>query len=113
MEPHPKEGEDIGEYDGDQPEGYYDEEEKRDKESDPASVEDEGEKPSKQQDEEVPRKWQWATPLIEGVPPSQRGGHSATLSGASIIIFGVFPFATRDHSNRVIITQARRKASFI
>ena len=35
------------------------------------------------------RKWQWATPLIEGVPPCPRGGHSATLSGASIIVFGV------------------------
>lgn len=34
------------------------------------------------------RKWQWATPLIEGVPPCPRGGHSATLSGASIVIFG-------------------------
>ena len=45
---------------------------------------------SKQEKEVVKnRKWQWATPLIEGVPPSHRGGHSATLSGASIIIFGV------------------------
>jgi len=26
--------------------------------------------------------------LIEGVPPCPRGGHSATLSGASIVIFG-------------------------
>jgi len=34
------------------------------------------------------RKWQWANPLIEGVGPTPRGGHSATLSGASIIIFG-------------------------
>lgn len=33
-------------------------------------------------------KWQWAPPLIEGVPPSQRGGQSATLSGACIVIFG-------------------------
>ena len=36
-----------------------------------------------------PRRYLWATPLIEGVPPCPRGGHSATLSGASIIIFGV------------------------
>ena len=34
------------------------------------------------------RRWQWAYPIIEGVSPCQRGGHSATLSGASIIIFG-------------------------
>lgn len=34
------------------------------------------------------RKWQWAYPIIEGVSPCQRGGHSATLSGASIVIFG-------------------------
>ena len=45
---------------------------------------------SKQEKEVIKnRKWQWATPLIEGVPPSHRGGHTATLSGASIIIFGV------------------------
>lgn len=36
-----------------------------------------------------PRKWQWAFPMIEGVPPCPRGGHSAVLSGASIVIFGV------------------------
>lgn len=34
------------------------------------------------------RRWQWAYPIIEGVSPCPRGGHSATLSGASIIIFG-------------------------
>ena len=34
------------------------------------------------------RNWQWAYPTIEGVPPSPRGGHSATLVGASLIIFG-------------------------
>ena len=34
------------------------------------------------------RRWQWAYAIIEGVSPCQRGGHSATLSGASIIIFG-------------------------
>jgi hypothetical protein len=37
-----------------------------------------------------PRKWQWATPLIEGVPPSPRGGHSATLWEVSIVVFGVY-----------------------
>ena len=35
-----------------------------------------------------PRRWQWAYPVIEGVNPCPRGGHSATLSGTSIIIFG-------------------------
>jgi hypothetical protein len=35
------------------------------------------------------RKWFWAFPQIEGVPPSPRGGHSATLIGASILYFGV------------------------
>lgn len=35
-----------------------------------------------------PRKWQWAYPVIEGVGPCPRGGHTATLSGTSIIIFG-------------------------
>lgn len=34
------------------------------------------------------RRWQWAYPIIEGVSPCQRGGHTATLSGASIVIFG-------------------------
>lgn len=37
----------------------------------------------------VQRKWQWASPLIEGVPPCPRGGHSATKTGGCIIIFGV------------------------
>ena len=36
----------------------------------------------------VERKWLWAFPQIEGVPPSPRGGHSATLTGASLVIFG-------------------------
>lgn len=35
------------------------------------------------------RKWQWATPLIEGVPPCPRGGHTATKTGGCIIVFGV------------------------
>ncbi|TNV78497.1 hypothetical protein FGO68_gene5245 [Halteria grandinella] len=34
------------------------------------------------------RKWFWAYPQIEGVPPCARGGHSATLIGASILYFG-------------------------
>jgi host cell factor len=43
------------------------------------------------------RKWFWAFPQIEGVPPSPRGGHSATLIGASILYFGV------SHENLEII----------
>lgn len=34
------------------------------------------------------KKYQWATPLIEGLPPSVRGGHTATKIGRIIIIFG-------------------------
>ncbi len=34
------------------------------------------------------RRWVWAFPLIEGVPPCPRGGHTATLAGQSLIIFG-------------------------
>ena len=37
---------------------------------------------------EVERKWLWAFPQIEGVPPAPRGGHTATLTGASLVIFG-------------------------
>ena len=33
--------------------------------------------------------FQWVTPLIEGVPPSPRGGHTATKVGRFIVIFGV------------------------
>ena len=55
-----------------------------------------------------PRLWQWATPLIEGVPPCPRGGHSATLSGASIIIFGV-KNAVRAHANSPITLELRAK----
>jgi host cell factor len=36
----------------------------------------------------VERKWLWAFPQIEGVPPAPRGGHTATLTGASLVIFG-------------------------
>lgn len=35
------------------------------------------------------RKWQWAPPQIEGIPPSPRGGHTATKTAGCIIIFGV------------------------
>jgi hypothetical protein len=34
------------------------------------------------------RRWQWAYPVVDGVNPCPRGGHSATLSGHSIVIFG-------------------------
>mmetsp|Transcript_8306 Transcript_8306/g.16388 ORF Transcript_8306/g.16388 Transcript_8306/m.16388 type:complete len:382 (+) Transcript_8306:23-1168(+) len=39
------------------------------------------------------RRWQWAYPTVEGVPPSPRGGHTATLAGASLLIFGGHFFA--------------------
>ena len=35
------------------------------------------------------RHWQFSYPQIEGVPPSARGGHTAVLAGASVLIFGV------------------------
>ena len=38
--------------------------------------------------QEQERQWLWAFPQIEGVPPTPRGGHSATLTGASLVIFG-------------------------
>lgn len=41
-----------------------------------------------QQSEQQDRQWFWAFPQIEGVPPCARGGHSATLIGASILYFG-------------------------
>ena len=41
------------------------------------------------EEEEIERQWLWAFPQIEGVPPCPRGGHSATLTGASLVIFGV------------------------
>lgn len=34
-------------------------------------------------------KFQWVVPLIEGMPPSPRGGHTATKVGRFLIIFGV------------------------
>lgn len=32
--------------------------------------------------------WEWASTIAEGNPPSARGGHTATLIGKSIVIFG-------------------------
>lgn len=34
------------------------------------------------------RQWQWARPQVEGLGPSARGGHTATLVGAKIFVFG-------------------------
>ena len=48
------------------------------------------------QGELIQRKWQWATPLIEGVPPCPRGGHSATKTGGCIIIFGGHYYGGKD-----------------
>jgi len=42
------------------------------------------------------RKWVWAFPLIEGVPPCPRGGHTATLAGQSLIIFGGHYYSGKD-----------------
>ena len=42
------------------------------------------------------RSWQWAYPTIEGVPPSPRGGHTATLVGASLIVFGGHYYAGKN-----------------
>lgn len=40
-------------------------------------------------DDYTSQNFQWIVPLIEGIPPSPRGGHSATRVGKFIIIFGV------------------------
>ena len=32
--------------------------------------------------------WEWASAIAEGIPPSARGGHTATLVNSSIVIFG-------------------------
>ena len=32
--------------------------------------------------------WNWASTVPEGIPPSSRGGHTATLIGKSVIVFG-------------------------
>uniref|UniRef100_A0A0G4F3L3 Uncharacterized protein n=1 Tax=Chromera velia CCMP2878 TaxID=1169474 RepID=A0A0G4F3L3_9ALVE len=42
-------------------------------------------------DERLPvreRYWQWARPQVEGIGPSARGGHTATLVGSLIVVFG-------------------------
>lgn len=46
------------------------------------------ERPEEKQPAAGERRWVWAFPLIEGVPPCPRGGHTATLAGQSLIIFG-------------------------
>lgn len=33
-------------------------------------------------------KWSWASAVAEGIPPSARGGHTATLVNTSLVIFG-------------------------
>jgi len=43
---------------------------------------------NEQQSKDNSHKWEWATTIAEGIPPSARGGHSATLIGKSIVIFG-------------------------
>lgn len=40
--------------------------------------------------------------MIEGVPPCARGGHTATLSGASIIIFGGHYYANKDEGYKYL-----------
>ena len=66
---------------------------------------------SDQQKGSVDRKWFWAFPQIEGVPPSPRGGHSATLIGASILFFGVTFFI--NHYFRDIITEVKSWDTYI
>jgi hypothetical protein len=56
----------------------------------------------------VERKWLWAFPQIEGVPPAPRGGHSATLTGASLVIFGV----RRDFVNVVFLGAFLRRVGY-
>ena len=51
----------------------------------------------------VERQWLWAFPQIEGVPPSPRGGHSATLTGASLVIFGVSTYDFHTIINMIVI----------
>lgn len=81
------EEEKYGEYDpqGYDPNNYVEEDDNEDNEV--GTSENLGSPGSKDLANKV-RKWQWANPLIEGVGPTPRGGHTATLSGASIIIFG-------------------------
>lgn len=49
-----------------------------------SNVDDESED---MQNESEPQ-WDWASTIAEGNPPSARGGHTATLIGKSIVIFG-------------------------
>jgi N-acetylneuraminic acid mutarotase len=42
----------------------------------------------KEDKEEENTEWEWASTIAEGIPPSARGGHTATLIGKSIAIFG-------------------------
>lgn len=101
---------------------YYDQENEKQSEENEKYNDNEGDSnynginESKQEKEVVKnRKWQWATPLIEGVPPCPRGGHTATLSGASIIIFGVsfirYPLII--WCFRVTIMEVKTKVLFI
>ena len=61
----------------------------RNKSNDDMKEQDESNQSVNDNDDMSTRKWQWAPPLIEGVPPSPRGGHTATKTGGCIIIFGV------------------------
>ena len=60
----------------------------------------------------VERQWLWAFPQIEGVPPSPRGGHSATLTGASLVIFGVSKIDST-HIYRATFTRDKNRVSNI
>ena len=66
-----------------QSEGHYDE----------ANISEDSEN---MRGELVQRKWQWATPLVEGVPPCPRGGHTATKTGGCIIVFGGHYYGGKD-----------------
>lgn len=55
-----------------------------------------GEKVEGKEQKPGERKWVWAFPLIEGVPPCPRGGHTATLAGQSLIIFGGHYYSGKD-----------------
>ena len=39
--------------------------------------------------QELSYNYQWVKPFIEGMPPSPRGGHTATKFGRFIVVFGV------------------------
>ena len=59
-------------------------------------------------------RFQWVVPLIEGIPPSPRGGHTATKVGRFLIIFGVFlkgPFLQRTR-RRVYISQRNLRSRY-